>query len=165
MVHFTCGLMSALVICQQRKEYGHTLHWMALLIPGVIMQHKNSNSNLWSVKLLKVKVVACSPDIHDFTCSTDFTFPLARWAPMQPTTIDLTLDLSTRYPLQLGWLRQCGIRSLPDTSTNDQCWEIKPQTFWSWVQRPIDLARCSHYYGIAVHCYNALLIIWTKNSR
>ena len=39
---------------------------------------------------------------HDNACSTDFIFPLASWAPMQPATIDPTLDLCTRYPLQLG---------------------------------------------------------------
>ena len=26
--------------------------------------------------------------LHDNACSTDFTFPLARWVPMQPATID-----------------------------------------------------------------------------
>ena len=56
--------------------------------------------------------------LHDNACSTDFTFPLARWAPMQPATIDLTLDLCTRYPLRPVGLRQYGIRSLPDTSTH-----------------------------------------------
>ena len=42
---------------------------------------------------------------------------------MQPATIDPTLDLCTRYPLRLGGLRQCGIRSLPNTSTHGQHWE------------------------------------------
>ena len=42
---------------------------------------------------------------------------------MQPATIDPTLDLCTRYSLRLGGLRQCGIRSLPDTSTHGQHWE------------------------------------------
>ena len=56
-----------------------------------------------------------------------FTFPVARWAPMQPATIDPTLDLCTRYPLQLGGPRQCGIRSLPDTSTHSQHWESNPR--------------------------------------
>ena len=58
--------------------------------------------------------------LNDNACSTDFTFPLARWASMQPATIDPTLDLCTRYPLRLGGLRQCGIRSLPDTSAHGQ---------------------------------------------
>ena len=61
--------------------------------------------------------------LHDNACSTDCTFPLARWAPMQPATIDQTLDLCTRYPLRLGGPRQCGIRSLPNTSTDGQHWE------------------------------------------
>ena len=39
--HFMCGLMSDLVICKCRqKMYGHTWHWMSLLRPGVIRQHK-----------------------------------------------------------------------------------------------------------------------------
>ena len=50
-----------------------------------------------------IKVVVYSPDIHDDACSTDFTFPLARWASMQPATIDPTLDQCTRYPAILGW--------------------------------------------------------------
>ena len=62
---------------------------------------------------VKVKVVVYSPDIHDYACSTDFTVPLARRAPMQPATIDPTLDLCTRYLLQLGGPRQYGIQSLP----------------------------------------------------
>ena len=60
--------------------------------------------------------------LHDNVCSTDFTFPLARWAPMQPATIDPTLDLCTRYPLRLGV-----IRSLPNTSTHGQHWESNPR--------------------------------------
>ena len=46
---------------------------------------------------------------------------------MQPTTIDPTLDLCTRYPSRLGGSRQCGIRSLPDTSTHGQHWESNPR--------------------------------------
>ena len=53
--------------------------------------------------------------------------PLARWALMQPATIDLTLDLCARYPLRLGGPRKCGIRSLPDTSTHGQHWESNPR--------------------------------------
>ena len=52
--------------------------------------------------------------------------PLAVGA-QQPATIDPTLDLCTRYPLRLGRPRQCGIRSLPDTSTHDQHWELNPR--------------------------------------
>ena len=65
--------------------------------------------------------------LHDNACSTDFTFPLARQAPMQPATIHPTLDLCTRYPLRLDGPRQCGIRSLPDTSTHGQQWESNPR--------------------------------------
>ena len=45
----------------------------------------------------------------------------------QPATIDPTLDLCTRYPLRLGGPRQCGIRSLPNTSTHGQHWESNPR--------------------------------------
>ena len=40
--------------------------------------------------------------LHDNACSTDFTFPLARWEPMQPATIDQTLDLCTGT--HYGWV-------------------------------------------------------------
>ena len=46
---------------------------------------------------------------------------------MQPATIDPTLDLCTRYPLQLDGPRQCGIRIIPDTSTHGQHWESNPR--------------------------------------
>ena len=36
-------------------------------------------------------------------------FPLANWMPVQLVTIDTTLDLSAKYPLQLGGPRQCEI--------------------------------------------------------
>ena len=66
---------------------------------------------------VKEKVVVYGPDIHHYTSPTDFTFPLARWAPMQPAPVDPALDLCTRYPLRLGAPGQCGTWSLPDTST------------------------------------------------
>ena len=75
---------------------------------------------------VKAKVVGYSPGIHDYACSTNFTFPLARWAPMQPAAIDPTLDLCTRYPLWLSGPRQCGIQSLPDTSTHDSAGNRTP---------------------------------------
>ena len=40
-VHFTCGLMSDLLISKHRKKYGHTWHWVSLLRPGVTSQHKH----------------------------------------------------------------------------------------------------------------------------
>ena len=67
------------------------------------------------------------------TGSQPFTLP-GRGRHRQPTAIDPTLDLCTRYPLQLGGLRQCGIRSLPNTCTHDQDWESIP--------RPSDLVQC-----------------------
>ena len=44
-------------------------------------------------------------------------------------TIDPTLGLCTRYPLQLGGQRQCEIRSLPDTSAHDKQWESNPSPY------------------------------------
>ena len=71
------------------------------------------------------------------------TLPPLAVGVQHPATIDPTLDLCTRYPLQLGGQRQCGIQSLPDTYT----WPalgIEPQTFWSLVQHLIHLDTCSH---------------------
>ena len=34
--HYICGLISDLVICKHREEYGHTWHWMSLLRPSVL---------------------------------------------------------------------------------------------------------------------------------
>ena len=34
---------------------------------------------------------------------------------------------STKYPSLLGGQSQCGMRSLPDTSTHDQQWELNPR--------------------------------------
>ena len=65
--------------------------------------------------------------LHDNTCSANFTFPLATWAAVQAATIDPTSDLCTRYPLRLAWVRQCGIQSLPDTSTYGQHWDSNPR--------------------------------------
>ena len=48
---------------------------------------------------------------------------------MQPAIIDPTLEVCTRYSLRLGGLRQCGIQSLPDTSTHGQHWESNPRPF------------------------------------
>ena len=57
----------------------------------------------------KVKVVVLESRLHDNTYSVNFTFPLARWVPMQPAPIDPTSDLCTRYLLWLVEPRQCGI--------------------------------------------------------
>ena len=85
---------------------------------------------------IKVKVVVYRPDIHDYAFSTDFTFPLARWAPMQPATIDRSLDLCTMYPLRLGGLRQCGIPSLPNTCTHNQSDNLAFNALSSWPHAP-----------------------------
>ena len=33
-------MMSDLMACKLRKDYGHTWHWMSLLKPGIIKQYK-----------------------------------------------------------------------------------------------------------------------------
>ena len=56
--HVTCGLMSVL-ICELRKEDGHTWHRMSILKPDVIKQHKRQccrqNKDLWGLRLLLVQ--------------------------------------------------------------------------------------------------------------
>ena len=71
---------------------------------------------------VKVKVSVYSPDIHVITHALQ-TLPPPAVGAQQPATIDPTLDLCTRHPLWLGESRQCGIRSLPNTSTHGQHWE------------------------------------------
>ena len=44
--HFTCDLMSALVIYNHRKD-GYTWHWMSFLRPGGIKQHKTQTQTLF----------------------------------------------------------------------------------------------------------------------
>ena len=77
----------------------------------------------------KGKGSCLEPRLHDNACSTDFTFPLARWAPMQPASIDPTLDLFIRYPLWLGGPRQCRIQSLPATFAHGQHCESNSRPF------------------------------------
>ena len=75
--------------------------------------------------------------------SRPFTFP-GRGHLRQPATIRLTLDLCSRYPLQPGGLRQRGIRSLPNTSTHDQHWELNP--------RPSDLESNALFTWLRAKC-------------
>ena len=60
---YICGLMSGLVICKDRKEYGHTWHWMSYLRPGVIKQHKLLTS-LWGFKHIVLFRSICIKQIH-----------------------------------------------------------------------------------------------------
>ena len=69
----------------------------------------------------------------------------------QPATIEPTLDLCTRYPLRLVGLRQCGIWSLPGTSTYGQHWESNP--------RP---SFCNDYHWPTC---NSLQELWTVDCR
>ena len=71
----------------------------------------------------------------------------------QPATVYPTLDLCTRYPLRLGGPRQCGIRSLPDTSTYGQHWESNPRpsdlgsnALSTWPHAPTYSFTHSHNY-------------------
>ena len=140
--------------------------WLSLIHQSVISQgfskvahfhrkdvsvHVQCHLNMWPLtskdKKGKGKGSCLESRLHDNTCSTDFTFPLARWAPMQPATIDLTLDLCTRYPLRLGEPRQCGIQSLPDTSTHGQHWEsnAKPSDLESNALSTGSLSLCVRF--------------------
>ena len=78
----------------------------------------------------------------DYTCSTDFTFPLARWAPMQPATTDPTLNLHTRYPLWLKWTQAVWNVKFTRHFYTWPVLGIEPQAFWHWVQCPIHLVMC-----------------------
>ena len=73
---------------------------------------------------LIIKIPIYSPDIHDY--AWNFRFYLT---PMAPVTIDPTLDLYTRYQLheQQDGPRQYGVRSLPNTFTHDEHWELNPR--------------------------------------
>ena len=101
--------------------------------------------------------------LYDNACSTDFTFPLARWAPIQPGTIDPTLDLCIWYPFWLGGWRQCGIQNLPDTSADGQHWESNPRPSDLRVQCPIHWATCGTLWRGTYcngHPYNYVTCIW-----
>ena len=76
----------------------------------------------------------------------------------QPTTIDPTLDLCTRYPLRLGGPRQCGIRSLPNTSTHGQHWESNP--------RPYTPSQINEYFSTytEISCCENMSSIWSPCS-
>ena len=54
---------------------------------------------------------------------------------------------STRHPSLLGRQKQHRLRSLPNTSTYDQHWELNPRHFWYWVQRPISFALSCHMWA------------------
>ena len=52
---------------------------------------------------VKVKVAVYGPVINYYVCSTDFTYPLAEWAPIQPASIDL---------VNLGYVHQIPIMAI-----------------------------------------------------
>ena len=114
-----------------------------------------------------------SPDIHDYTWSSAFTFPPGKvgtnvasrcWFNQgvnKPCKLlDLTLGLCTRHPLQLGELRQCGMQSLPGTSTHDQHWESNPRPFDS---KSSALSTCAHMYLIRIYDLSTLFNFKTCN--
>ena len=106
---------------------------------------------------LKVKVVVYNPDIHDYACLTDYIFSLAKWAPVQPATIDLTLDLCTRYPLQLGRPSQCEIRIFPDY---DQCCKSNPKPFDFESNTPSTWPCVSTFFTIVDKVVMLVAIYW-----
>ena len=110
-----------MVVLHAKNAVAQMLHPIKCTVSAV------SNNTQPAASKDKGKGSCLESRLHDNACSTDFTFPLARWAPMQPATIDPTLDLCTRYPLRLGGLRQCGMRSLRNTSTHGQDWESNPR--------------------------------------
>ena len=89
-----------------------------------------------------------------------FTFPPGSGHLRPPAAIDPTLDLCTRYPLQLGGPRQCGIQSFPNTSAHAQHRELDPRTFWSWVQCPIHLAT---WQKSCIQTARSSVIQWCQN--
>ena len=52
-----------------------------------------------------------------------------QWAHSSLQLLIQTWICFTRYPLRLGGPRQCGIPSLPDTSTHGQHWKSNPRPF------------------------------------
>ena len=106
--------------------------------------------------------------LHDNTCSTDFTFPLAKWAPMQPATVDSTLDLCTRYPLRLGGPRQCGIQScltllhMPSTGNRTPDLLILSPTPYPLGHMLPSVLSCKHYTYMHSLCLNN--IEWGINN-
>ena len=50
-----------------------------------------------------------------------------KWGPMAACNYLSTLDMCTRYPLQLGDPRQHGIAKFSATSTNDQRKKLNPR--------------------------------------
>ena len=45
--HFTCYLMSDLVVCKHHQEYGHTQHQVCGLGSDVIKQHKTKQNKIF----------------------------------------------------------------------------------------------------------------------
>ena len=69
----------------------------------------------------KVIVVVYRTDIHDYACSTDFPFPLAK----------VGANAAWNYWSNLGsvhWVTSVEYKALPDTSTHDQCSESNPRS-------------------------------------
>ena len=101
----------------------------------------------------------------------DFTFPLARWSPMLPASIDPTLDLCIRYPLRLGRLRQCWVGSLPKHLYTWPVLGIESQTgvprerFWR-LEWTISLP---HFYSDEIYyiisCYQQVQMLLLVGAR
>ena len=81
--------------------------------------------------------------LHDNACSIDFTFPVVRWVPKQPATIDPTLDLCTQVPITAGWTKALWNTKFARHLYRWPALGIEPKTVWSWAQCYIHWAACS----------------------
>ena len=97
------------------------------------------------ITLIKVKGVCLKSRYPRYTCSSDFTFPLAvgayssRQLSIQPCIC--APGTHTAWWTEAVWNTKFArhFYTLPTLG-------IEPQTFWSWVQRPIHLDTCSHMF-------------------
>ena len=125
--YFSC-ILSAIVFSKYITVPNHTSLWKS--ISRNVATDVNTEHHI--VKVM-VKVVVYSLNIHNYAYSTDFTFRLERWVPMQPAPIDPTLDLCTKYLLQLGGPRRCEIWSCPTLLHTTSTVNRTPNIFWSWA--------------------------------
>ena len=89
--------------CQEIHSHQQTGLAVQVLIEFIYLELRHS------INRKKVKVSVLSPDILDDSCSSDFTFPLAKWVWMKSATIGPALEpLLESYPLP-GWYLRCPV--------------------------------------------------------
>ena len=78
----------------------------------------------------------------DYTCSSDFTSPGSG----RTTAGNYWSNLGSvhQVPIMAGWAKAVWNTKFARHFYTWPALGIEPQTFWSWVQRPIHLATCSH---------------------